>query len=162
MPVIITYSSRHLPIDVTGEEESQSAIEELAVVDTGAHRTVIREDIAKNLNLRPLGEVELVVASGEVIDSVTYLITLMIPGGVTKVPPDGREDSSSIVFEHDQVASVPREQVAGCLLGMDILKHCEFHYDGPKNYYSFGYSENKEYSTQNHISVIPTRVQVPE
>ncbi len=147
VPVRVTYSSKHPPTS----EPAIKILERTAVVDTGAHISVIREDIVDELNLRDIGRSVAVLASGEEIECKEFLITLIVSGASSGNRPEG---SVSIMFEHVRVLAVSREQPSDLLIGMDILRHCHFTYNGPDHDWEFMYDCPREYSEQHNISLI--------
>ncbi len=126
LPIMIAPS---LPIrDFLKREKKEipGSVELLALVDTGATRTVVREGICKELNLTPRNRVKISTA-GEPCDAFEYDVAVSFP-------------MLNIAFETIFVLEAPLTgHNIGCLIGRDLLKAGVLFYNGIDNSYTLGF-----------------------
>lgn len=105
----------------------------VALVDTGATRTVISPAVAEKLNLIPTGFTRVNTASHP-IDAKTYNINLIIPITENGIGVDGKPVQSVHMrpFISTTVSEASNLSVQGIelLLGMDIIRQCLLIVDG--------------------------------
>jgi predicted aspartyl protease len=88
----------------------------LAMIDTGASGTVIRQDLVQRLNLSPVGVVPINTPSSTNVQCYEYLMRLLFP--------------QNVVVETTVIAAPLQGQHIQCLIGRDILHHGVFIYTG--------------------------------
>lgn len=98
------------------------AVPVVALIDTGASRSVIQTGIAQQLGLRPIGLSLIHSASSPNVECDEYLVHLALPGGIAV---------EITVLEMDL-----EEQHMQLLLGRDLLRHAVFVYTGTTNSFS--------------------------
>jgi predicted aspartyl protease len=100
-----------------------------ALVDTGAHRTVIDERFMEDLNLPPLGEVDVHTAStGEnPVKRKVSAVNLVLAENITVPLAD---DLKVIAADHLGGLGVQM------LLGRDVMSRLHVYYDGPRQQFS--------------------------
>ena len=89
----------------------------VALIDTGASATVIQSGIAQQLNLQPVGAVQINTPSHAGIACPVYAIQVVIPGVLLQ-------------FEITAIEAPLQGQGIGALLGRDILASCVLIYQG--------------------------------
>jgi predicted aspartyl protease len=107
------------------KKKTQILFQAVAMIDTGAARTVIREDIIKNLNLNPVGAVLINTPSSTDVQCYEYLIKLLLP--------------QNVAIEAVVIAAPLLGQHIQCLLGRDILKNGIFIYTGYNNSFTLSF-----------------------
>jgi hypothetical protein len=100
-------------------------VQAVAMIDTGAARTVIRNDIIKKFNLKPVGVTLINTPSSTNIQCYEYLIRLLLP--------------QTVVVDAVVIAAPLQGQHIQCLIGRDILKNGIFIYTGYNNSFSLSF-----------------------
>lgn len=92
-----------------------------ALLDTGAQRTAISPRVAKDLNLMPIGPWKILVASGQVINTVRYQARVDIPIDINIANPPKVE---SFLYGSELIIGLLPYQPAECdvILGMDFIR----------------------------------------
>jgi len=93
-----------------------TAVQALAMIDTGATATVVREDIVKQLNLNPVGITLINTPSSTNVQCYEYLMRLLFP--------------NNVIVESVVIAAPLHGQHIQCLIGRDVLRHGVFIYTG--------------------------------
>lgn len=88
----------------------------LAMIDTGASGTVIRDDIPQRLGLNPVGVTSISTPSSTNVSCFEYLVRLLLP--------------NQVVIETTVIAAPLQGQHIQCLIGRDTLRHSVFVYTG--------------------------------
>jgi len=114
--ILISQSFQYLK--ATGNQ--QKFVKLLAMIDTGASGTVIREGIAEELGIKPIGEVFMNTPSSVNHRCFQYDIQMLFPNNIGI--------SSCIVSE-----APLKNQHIQCLIGRDILQQSIFIYSGLDN-----------------------------
>jgi hypothetical protein len=96
-----------------------------AIVDTGAHRTVIQQNLAVQLGLQPISLTSVNTASSAYVLCPEYDVRLLFPRDVVRELP---------VLE----APLPGQNVQ-CLIGRDILSRAVLVYLGETNLFSLSF-----------------------
>ena len=97
----------------------------VAMVDTGATGTVIKEGCAKLLKLPPVGKIRINTPASTGVLCFQYYVQLVFPNRISQ---------TCLVTE------VPlKDQSIHCLIGRDILKACVFVYTGQTNSFSLSF-----------------------
>lgn len=96
-----------------------------ALIDTGAGRTVIQEELAAQLGLRPVGVVHVHTASDTDVSCYEYAVRLVFPNHTT--------------YEVTVLGTPLRRQPVQCLIGRDILAHGVLVYIGHANLFSLSF-----------------------
>lgn len=111
----------------------------IALVDTGANRSAISEEIAKELNLTPTGKISIRTA-GHPVDCNVYEIHMVIPVqeiiGLKQIEKEGKVATVPESMLHIRgwpvsAHALPKQKEHrgfDCLIGMDILATCTFQY----------------------------------
>jgi len=86
----------------------------LAMIDTGATGTVLRDDIPKQLGLNPVGVALISTPSSANVQCYRYIVRLLFP--------------NRVVVETTAIAAPLQGQHIQCLIGRDVLKHGVFIY----------------------------------
>jgi predicted aspartyl protease len=105
-----------VPQDITSEVKP---LDIAALIDTGAHSTVIQTGIAAKLGLPPTRPVKIQSAKYPEFRSHMYRIRLLLAPGVD--------------IEVEAMEAPMRGYYYECLIGRDVLKHCMLFYDGKTN-----------------------------
>lgn len=92
------------------------SIPSLAMIDTGATGTVIREDIVNQLNLNPVGVTLINTPSSTNVQCYEFLMRILFP--------------NNVVVETVVIAAPLQGQHIQCLIGRDVLHHGVFIYTG--------------------------------
>ena len=104
-----------------GEEIPSARI--LAMIDTGASGTLIKNEVFQSLGVEPYVKVRLHTASTTApLIRGKYRVRVVL--------------SNSIAFEIDAVDGSLTGQNIQCLIGRDILEYVVFTYDGPNSRFS--------------------------
>lgn len=98
-------------------------IEVVALIDTGATRSVMKVGLAQRLRLRPVGRSTLTTANGQTVPTYEYYVQFRLPQGIIV---------ESVPFE----AKLADDQVQ-LLIGRDVLAKGTFHYSGRDNWFTF-------------------------
>jgi len=96
-----------------------------AMIDTGATRTVVRDDMVGQLTLNPVGKVLITTASSTNIQCYEYLVRLLFP--------------NNVIVETVAIAAPLRGQNIQCLIGRDVLKHGVLIYIGYINAFTLSF-----------------------
>jgi predicted aspartyl protease len=91
-------------------------VQALAMIDTGATGTVVREDIVNQLNLNPVGITLINTPSSTNVQCYEYLMRLLFP--------------NNVIVESVVIAAPLHGQHIQCLIGRDVLRHGVFIYTG--------------------------------
>ena len=97
----------------------------LAMIDTGASCTVIREGMAHDLGLQPTGVRMIHTPSDTNVRCHEYLVRLLLPNG--------------ILFETDVVEAPLKGQHIDCLVGRDVLARGILVYIGTENLFTLSF-----------------------
>jgi len=97
----------------------------LAMIDTGASKTVIQEDVVKQLNLNPTGVMKITTASHVDVECYKYIVKILFP--------------NNVIFETSVVAVPLSGQNIHCLIGRDILGFAVFIYNGYTNSFTLSF-----------------------
>ncbi|MDP2788476.1 MAG: retroviral-like aspartic protease family protein [bacterium] len=97
----------------------------LAMIDTGATGTVIREDIVQQLKLNPVGITFINTPSSTNVQCYEYLIRLLFP--------------NNVVTESVVIAAPLQGQHIQCLIGRDVLRHGVLVYIGYTNTFTLSF-----------------------
>jgi predicted aspartyl protease len=91
-------------------------VQALAMIDTGATGTVVRDDIIAPLNLNPVGVALINTPSSTNVQCYEYLVRIAFP--------------NNVVIETVAIAAPLRNQHIQCLIGRDVLQRGVFIYTG--------------------------------
>lgn len=91
-------------------------VQALAMIDTGATGTVVREDIVKQLNLNPVGLTLINTPSSTNVQCYEYLMRILFP--------------NNVLVEAVVIAAPLHGQHIQCLIGRDVLRHGVLIYTG--------------------------------
>ncbi len=108
-----------------GGQSIPAPIQTPAMIDTGATRTVVREDIVKQLNLNPVGLVRINTPSSTNVQCYEYLMRLLFP--------------DNVVVQAVVIAAPLQGQHIQCLIGRDVLHHGVFIYIGYINTFTLSF-----------------------
>lgn len=97
----------------------------LAMIDTGASLTVIREGLAQDLGLQPTGVRRVHTPSDMNVRCHEYVVRLLFP--------------NDIMFEIDVVEAPLKGQHIDCLVGRDLLARGVLIYIGPDNLFTLSF-----------------------
>ena len=97
----------------------------VALIDTGATGTVIQENIAKSLNLNPVGVALINTPSSTNVQCYEYLVRLLFP--------------NNVIVETVAITASLQEQHIQCLIGRDVLCHGVFIYTGYINTFTLSF-----------------------
>ena len=126
IPVRISPSFPIIELSKKRKQEAPKPIELIALVDTGATRTVVREGICKKLNLIPRNRV-LISTAGEPCYADEFDVAVFFP-------------MLNIGFETIFVLEAPLTgQNITCLIGRDLLSKGILFYNGFDNAYTLGF-----------------------
>lgn len=100
-------------------------VQTLAMIDTGATRTVVREDIVGQLNLNPVGVTLINTPSSANIQCYEYLMRLLFP--------------NNVIIQAVVIAAPLQGQHIQCLIGRDVLHHGVFIYTGYINTFTLSF-----------------------
>lgn len=98
----------------------------LAMIDTGATKTVISKSIAAGLNLKPVGTSRIDTSSDRNVACYNYLVSLVFP--------------NNVVIKETVVVGAPLlGQHISCLIGRDVLAGAVFIYTGYANSFTLSF-----------------------
>ena len=98
----------------------------LAMIDTGATKTVIGKSIAAGLNLKPVGTSRIDTSSERGVACYNYLVSLVFP--------------DDLVIKEMVVIGAPLlGQHISCLIGRDVLAGAVFIYTGHANSFTLSF-----------------------
>lgn len=100
-------------------------VQTLAMIDTGATGTVIREDIVQQLGLNPVGQTLINTPSSTNVPCYEYFTRLIFP--------------NNVVVEAVVIAAPLQGQHIQCLIGRDILRHGVLIYTGYTNTFTLSF-----------------------
>ena len=96
-----------------------------AMIDTGATRSVIQPEIARQLDLHPIGVVHINPPSSENVACYQYVVRLIFP--------------NNVIVEAIAVEVPLRGQHIQCLVGRDVLAHGVLIYTGYINQFTLSF-----------------------
>jgi predicted aspartyl protease len=102
-----------------------SPVAVLAMIDTGATNTVIRQGLAQQLGLHPVGVTYINTPSSSNVACYEYLVRLVFP--------------NNVVGETTAIEAPLRDQHIQCLIGREVLAHGVFVYIGYSNLFSLSF-----------------------
>lgn len=94
----------------------QPPVAALAMIDTGATGTVVREDLVQQLGIHPVGTTLITTPSSVNVQCYEYLMRLLFP--------------NNVLIETTIIAAPLQDQHIQCLIGRDVLRHGVFIYTG--------------------------------
>jgi predicted aspartyl protease len=97
----------------------------VAMIDTGASLTVIREELARDLGLQPTGTTTINTPSDTNVRCYKYAIQLLLPNDIS--------------FETPVLAVPLKGQHIDCLIGRDVLARGILVYIGPDNLFTLSF-----------------------
>lgn len=108
------------------EEGKEKQIKLVAMIDTGANVTVIKEGIAKILELKSIGTISITTPLLTEVLYQQFEVQLIFP--------------DDVVAESVVVAEAPlQNQHIQCLIGRDVLQHAVFIYNGHDNSFTLSF-----------------------
>jgi len=107
------------------DQNIPSPVQVTAMIDTGATRTVVHDDIVNQLNLNPVGTALITTVSSTNIQCYEYLVRLLFP--------------NNVIVETVAIAAPLRGQNIQCLIGRDVLQHGVFIYTGYINAFTLSF-----------------------
>jgi predicted aspartyl protease len=121
----------YIPIELTGTKKKKSKTY-IGWIDTGATHTMICKKVLTDLEFLKEGETTATLANGTVTKSDLYLVKFKISGT--------HDDSKLIDTLH---VTLSEKELIGynLLIGLDILQHGKFIYDGQKQAYSLSFNK---------------------
>ncbi len=112
---ILQKNNQNIPTPITA----------MALIDTGASGTVVREDIPKKLNLNPIGTTLITTPSSQNVKCFEYLMRLLF--------------QNNVVMETTVIAAPLQGQNIQCLIGRDVLRNGVFIYTGYVNSFTLSF-----------------------
>jgi len=100
-------------------------ITSIAMIDTGASATVVRDTLPPGLGLNPVSVVPINTPSSTNVLCPVYLLRLVLP--------------NNVVVETTAVAAPLQNQHIQCLIGRDVLQHGVLVYIGYANTFSLSF-----------------------
>lgn len=100
-------------------------VQVVAMIDTGATSTVVREDLIQQLNLNPVGVTLIHTPSSTNVQCFEYLMRLVFP--------------NNVVVETVAIAAPLQGQHIQCLIGRDVLSLGVFIYIGYNNSFTLSF-----------------------
>jgi len=100
-------------------------VQATAMIDTGATRTVVREEVVRELGLNPVGLTLINTPSSTNVECWEYLIRILFP--------------YRVVIESVAIAVPLQGQHIQCLIGRDVLRHGVFIYTGYDNTFTLSF-----------------------
>jgi len=100
-------------------------VQVVAMIDTGATNTVIRQGLAQQLHLRPVGVTYINTPSSTNVPCYEYLVRLVFP--------------NNVVGETTAIEAPLQDQNIQCLIGREVLAHGVFVYIGYSNLFSLSF-----------------------
>jgi predicted aspartyl protease len=121
-PVLLRIDGPIVDAEVTDPDFPQGDVRVVRMlVDTGAEISVLPRDVIDGLGLTRTREVEIAgVVPKTFVWCPVFAVVLHVGGGAFEV----------------EVAALPREEVAGGIVGRDVLSHLVFNYDGPRGVFA--------------------------
>lgn len=111
---------------IIGASSSSKTVKVLAMIDTGATSTVIRDGLATLLGINPVSDCLINTPSSTNHRCLQYDVQIVFPNNVSI--------SSCVVTE----APLQNQHIQ-CLIGRDILQQCVFIYTGHTNSYTLSF-----------------------
>lgn len=108
-----------------GDQSPPTPVQALAMIDTGATRTIVREDIVRQLGLNPVGLTLISTPSSTNVQCCEYLMRLLF--------------AHRVVVETVVIAAPLQGQHIQCLIGQDVLRHGVFIYTGYDNAFTLSF-----------------------
>jgi predicted aspartyl protease len=102
-----------------------SPVTAMALIDTGASGTVVREDIPSKLNLHPIGTTLITTPSSQNVKCYEYLMRILF--------------QNNVVIETSVIAAPLQGQNIQCLIGRDVLRLGVFIYTGYVNSFTLSF-----------------------
>jgi hypothetical protein len=102
-----------------------AALPSLAMIDTGATSSVIRQGLAAQLGLNPVGVTYVTTPSSTNVPCPEYLVRLVFP--------------NNVLFETTVIEAPLQSQNIQCLIGRDVLAHAVLVYIGYGNLFSLSF-----------------------
>lgn len=112
-------------IQKSAGETISSGVRVLALIDTGATRTVLKRGLAKKLGLNPVGSVRINTPSSTGVLCYEYVVQVTFPANV---------NVNCVVIESDL-----KDQPIQCLIGRDILALGTLIYMGHSELFSLSF-----------------------
>lgn len=97
----------------------------VAMIDTGATGTVIRQGLAGQLGLNPVGVTHINTPSSTGVACYQYIVRLLFP--------------NNVVFEAIAIEAPLQGQHIQCLIGRDVLAHAVMVYIGYSNQFTVSF-----------------------
>ena len=97
----------------------------LAMIDTGAAATIIKEETIMRLKVPPVDEVLIKTPTASGVVCRRYWLRLFL--------------DQDVYIETTVIAASLEGQHIQCLIGRDALRHCLVIYNGPDNSYTLGF-----------------------
>lgn len=116
-----------LPVQILGADNvaDMTSVDAVALIDTGATVSGINGDIARSLDLQPVGKRPIMTAHG-----LAHIEHYLFRMGVY---PDGWKSPYPFIFQEVIGLSLSGTENFSALIGMDILKKCDFTMDRTGN-----------------------------
>ena len=117
-PLLLRVDGPVVDAEVADPDRAQGdALQVRMLVDTGAELSVLPRDVIDALGLPRRREVEIAgVVPRAFMWCPVFRVVLHLAGGAFEI----------------EVAALPRDEVAGGIVGRDLLSHLVFTYDGPR------------------------------
>lgn len=109
----------------SSDEPIPTPITTLAMIDTGATGTVLRQEIPVQLGLNPVGATMINTPSSEGVECYEYLVRLFFPNNVS--------------IETLAIGAPLQGQHIQCLIGRDVLAHGVLIYVGYTNTFTLSF-----------------------
>jgi len=109
----------------TQKQPVPAPITSLAMIDTGASATVVRDTLPPSLGLNPVSVVPINTPSSTHVLCPVYLLRLVLP--------------NNVVVETTAIAAPLQNQHIQCLIGRDVLQHGVLVYIGYANTFSLSF-----------------------
>lgn len=127
LPIAIAASARYLESLNIAPEEAPKPVRGMALIDTGASRTVIQSGTGKELGLNPVGRQNISTASTDAVPCDQYDVNLLFV-------------AQNVHFANLVVIEAPiRLQPVICLIGRDVLSQAVFVYIGYDNSFTLAF-----------------------
>lgn len=97
----------------------------IAMIDTGATRTVINKEIVSQLNLNPVGLTSINTPSDDNVQCYEYLVRIFFP--------------QDVIAETVAIVAPLKGQHIQCLIGRDVLLYGVFIYTGYMNTFTLSF-----------------------
>lgn len=97
----------------------------LAMIDTGASGSVIRQGLAAQLGLQPVGVINVSTPSSTNVPCNQYVVRFLLP--------------NNVIFETTAIEAPLQGQNIQCLIGRDVLAHAVLVYVGYTNTFTLSF-----------------------